>query len=38
MTCMLGGQRAAAEWLAEHPGWRLDRWRCEIDHPKEGQA
>lgn len=27
-VCALQGQQAAQEWLASHPKWRLQRWRC----------
>jgi hypothetical protein len=29
MACLIEGQRYAADWLAEHPKWTLERWRCE---------
>lgn len=29
MSCMVGGQQAAQEWLNDHPKWMLARWRCE---------
>lgn len=29
MGCLLLGERIGADWIAEHPKWRLDRWRCE---------
>ena len=28
MQCMVDGQKQAAEWLEEHPGYVLKRWRC----------
>ena len=28
MQCMVDGQKQAAEWLEEHPGYILKRWRC----------
>jgi biotin carboxylase len=28
IECALYGQQAAAEWLAQHPKWRLAKWRC----------
>lgn len=28
MACAMGGQFAAADWLATHPKWRLERWHC----------
>lgn len=35
-SCLYRGQQYAAEWLADHPKWMLDRWRCEGEgKPKE---
>lgn len=28
MECTVDGQRAAAEWVAEHPRWQLDSFSC----------
>jgi hypothetical protein len=28
MACMHEGQLHLAEWVAEHPGWRVRRWTC----------
>lgn len=28
VTCALHGQWFAADWAAEHPKWRVRRWRC----------
>jgi hypothetical protein len=28
IECALYGQQAAIEWLAQHPKWRLAKWRC----------
>lgn len=30
MTCMTQGQIAAAEYIDQHPGLRLTRWRCAL--------
>lgn len=30
MYCMVQGQQIAAEWLEEHPKWRLIAWRCQL--------
>jgi hypothetical protein len=30
VACGVGGQVAAAEWLASHPKWRLVRWSCGV--------
>jgi len=32
------GQHYASEWLAEHPKWRLSRWRCERNVPRQHPA
>lgn len=28
--CMMNGQMHMAEWLGEHPGWQIKKWRCGI--------
>lgn len=28
MTCTLGAQPQLAQWVNEHPGWRVQRWTC----------
>ncbi|MBX5452701.1 MAG: hypothetical protein K6U10_02055 [Acidobacteriia bacterium] len=38
MGCITGGQRSAAQWLAEHPNWELRRWRCETGPVSGGNA
>jgi hypothetical protein len=37
MSCFVQGQQIAAEWLEEHPKWRLEGWRCRLG-PREKQA
>jgi hypothetical protein len=37
-ACQIGAQRYAAEWLAVHPKWRLARWRCERNLPRQDPA
>ncbi len=37
MSCLVQGQQLAAEWLEEHPKWRLEGWRCRLG-PREKQA
>jgi hypothetical protein len=32
-VCLIHGHQYALEWLAEHPKWRLSRWRCEQNVP-----
>jgi len=27
-SCMWQGQLQAVHWLADHPQWRIRRWRC----------
>jgi hypothetical protein len=33
--CMLGASPFVARWGAEHPGWRVVRWRCRATSEKE---
>lgn len=28
IQCMLYGQAEMAKWAAEHPKWRVARWKC----------
>jgi hypothetical protein len=35
--CMVQGQQIASSWLAEHPNWTLQRWRCENNIPRQRQ-
>jgi hypothetical protein len=35
MGCMVQGQQVAQDWLADHPKWSLERWRCEQNVPRE---
>ena len=28
VACLIAGQTEAARWLADHPAYRLDSWRC----------
>jgi hypothetical protein len=35
--CMVQGQQIASDWLAEHPNWTLQRWRCENNIPRQRQ-
>jgi len=37
-VCLIHGQQYALEWLAEHPKWRLSRWRCEQNVPRRRPA
>ena len=36
--CMVAGQQAAAQYLAEHPRWRLRRYRCSVGVPEQRGA
>ena len=29
IACVIAGQQAAADFLAEHPSYRIGGWRCE---------
>ncbi len=35
MGCMVAGPQAAAGYLAEHPGWQLQRYRCSVGVPEQ---
>jgi len=35
LACMRQAQAYAANWLADHPKWRLSRWRCERNVPRQ---
>jgi hypothetical protein len=35
MGCMVQGQIAAQEWLADHPKWSFKGWRCERNLPRQ---
>ena len=37
MACLVQGQQIAAEWVEEHPKWRINGWRCKIG-PREKQT
>jgi hypothetical protein len=37
-ACMVAAQPIAAEFVNEHPAYRLARWRCEIGKPAEKGA
>lgn len=28
MQCMTGAQVPLSEWVASHPGWRVDKYEC----------
>lgn len=28
--CILYGQVELSKWVSEHPGWRVERWRCGV--------
>lgn len=37
MTCMIVGQRQAAAWTAQNPGWSVQRWNCRL-HDRRNMA
>lgn len=37
MGCMTTGQQTAATYVDEHPQWRLVKFRCEIDVPRDAR-
>jgi hypothetical protein len=38
MQCTIDAQQRAQVYLASHPLYRLVRWRCEVDKPREQPA
>jgi hypothetical protein len=38
MSCMMKAQFVAQQYVNEHPQWRLDRWRCEMNVPARKPA
>lgn len=30
LTCTMAGQFEVAAWAANHPAWKVDRWKCRI--------
>lgn len=37
MDCIINAQVYAAEWVLDHPRWKLHGWKCEMGK-KEGSA
>jgi len=37
LACQIMGERIAAEWVEQHPKWRLDRITCRIGIPPREQ-
>jgi hypothetical protein len=35
ISCLMQGQLVAAQWLDEHPKWRLKGWRCRVGGGKD---
>ncbi|MDB5396825.1 MAG: hypothetical protein JWM91_4331 [Rhodospirillales bacterium] len=35
MSCLMGAELTAADYVKEHPTWKLASWRCEKDKPHE---
>ncbi len=35
LACATQGQLLAARWIAEHPAYILNKWRCEANRPRE---
>ncbi len=38
MECTMRAQTIAQEYVIEHPRFRLQGWRCEVDKPRENPA
>ena len=37
MACASQGQMVAAHWLSQHPAFTLNRWRCEVNVPRQAK-
>jgi hypothetical protein len=35
MSCMMNGQKTGAEYVRDHPLWKLASWRCEVNKPSQ---
>lgn len=35
LACAIQGQLVAAQWIAQHPAYTLNKWRCEANKPRE---
>ncbi|HTZ70661.1 MAG TPA: hypothetical protein VMB71_08430 [Acetobacteraceae bacterium] len=35
VACMADAQMSAQAYLEDHPKWRLARWRCEVNVPRQ---
>ncbi len=38
IECTMKAQTIAQEYVVEHPRFRLQGWRCEVDKPRENPA
>jgi hypothetical protein len=38
MACMMAAQPVAAQYLEEHPAYKLSSWRCEVSTRRERAA
>ncbi len=38
MACMMAAQPVAAQYLEEHPAYKLASWRCEVSNKRERAA
>lgn len=38
IACAMQGQTMAQQFVASHPRFRLQGWRCEVDRPREVPA
>lgn len=34
MTCTIAGQPEVSRWAESHPGWRVERWFCDLLDPR----
>ena len=37
MACMMGAQPQLAQWVEQHPKWRIARWSCRTVDQREAR-
>jgi hypothetical protein len=38
MSCMMNAQFVGQQYVNAHPDWRMARWRCEVNVPRQNPA
>ncbi len=38
MACMVQGQQIAAQWVEEHPKWKLSAWKCQSSNGRKAEG